>query len=750
MMIRFAGRCLLFVRAVRRLTERYINATNVKCLLYPFGSIIHHTAPPYAVLLLSTARKISPRSRCSNVARSATLGRLGIAVGTTLALAGCGGGSSAPSMTPPPTVTVSISPTFAALAATSQMQQFTATVTGNTTDVSVNWSVDGVVGGNATVGTINSAGLYTPPAAGGTHTVTATSVAHPSDSALANVAVTDLAGVFTHHNDLSRDGTNKQEYALTPTVVNANSFGKLFSCPVDGAVFTQPLWVPGLSINGAVHNVIFVATQHDTVFAFDADANPCMEYWQGSGTLGEVDLLDALHGGTSGETPVYWDDVGCQCGVGDIYPEVGVTGTPVIDPATNTIYLVSASQNGSLGTFYQRLHALDLASGSEKFSAPVNIAASVLGNGDGSSSGMVTFSAQMQNQRPALALTGGTVYVGWSSHEDASPWHGWLIGYSASNVLQQAAVFNTSPNGGMGGIWASGGAAAVDSDGNIYVSTGNGVFDANDTTLPDNDYGDSILKLAPSSGSTANGENLDLLDWFTPDNQSTLAGDDLDLGSGQGVLLPDQTSGSLPAHLLVAIGKQGIVYLINRDNMGHFEPGSNQIVQSFTGSLSGFYGTPALWQNNLYFAGSLDNSGSGDYLKSFTFNPSTGQFDTTPASESSHYYNFPGASPSVSSQGPSNGIVWVLDESAYGYANPNPTDGTTNCFQVPVPTVCVGPAVLHAYDAANLLTEYWNSSTAANNRDQAGSAVKFVPPTVANGKVYVSTRTEVDVYGLSP
>ncbi len=637
---------------------------------------------------------------------------------------------------------VSVSPKLAAVVVATQTQQFAASVSGSS---GVTWSVDGVPGGNATVGTISAAGLYSPPSTAGTHTVTATSVANSTESASASIAVTDLAGVFTHHNDLSRDGANTQEYGLTPASVNTSTFGKLFSCPVDGAVYTQPLWVPSLSIAGGIHNVIFVATQHDTVFAFDADAKPCVEYWQGTGSLGEVNLLDSLHGGTSGETPVYWNDVGCQCGVGDIYPEVGVTGTPVIDPTTNTIYLVSTSQNSSQSTFYQRLHALDLATGNEKFSAPVNIAASVPGAGDGANT--VAFNAQMENQRPALALAGGAVYLGWSAHEDAGPWHGWLIGYNASDVQQQTAVFNTSPNGQAGGIWAGGGAPAVDADGSIYVTTGNGAFDANDTNAPDNDYGDSVLKLVPFSGTTLNGENLNLVDWFTPDDQSFLSANDVDLGSGNSVLLPDQTAGPVQ-HLLVAIGKQGMVYLVDRDNMGHFQPSSDQVVQSFTGSPSGFYGTPAFWQNNLYLAGSLDNTGSGDYLKLFSFNPSTGQFDTAPASESSHYFNFPGASPSVSSQGATNGIVWAIDASSYGYANPN-ADGT-NCFQVPVPSACSGPAVLHAYDAGNLLIEYWNSAMAANNRDQAGNAVKFVPPTVANGKVYVSARTEVDVYGLSP
>jgi hypothetical protein len=653
-------------------------------------------------------------------------------------------------------IVVSISPTAAAVAATTQTQQFNAAVTGNTTNFNVSWSVDGAVGGTAATGTISTAGLYSPPSTGGTHTVTATSAANSSYSASASVAVTDLAGVFTHHNDLSRDGVNAQEYALAPGNVSPATFGKLFSCATataaeaqasQGAVFTQPLWVPGLNIGGGVHNVIFVATQHDTVFAFDADANPCVTYWQ-------VNLLDTPHGGTSGESPVFWDDVGCQCGVGDIYPEVGVTGTPVIDPTTNTVYLVSTSQNISLGTFYQRLHALDLISGDEKFQAPVGISASVPGTANGGST--ITFSPQMQNQRPGLALTAGTVYIGWASHEDASPWNGWLIGYSAGNVQQQVSVFNTSPNGGAGGIWAGGGAPAVDSEGNIYVATGNGLFDANNSSMPDTDYGDSVLKLAPFTGSTGNGENLNLLDFFTPDDQSCISGSDTDLGAGQPVLLPDQTSGPV-LHLLVQMGKEGVIYLLNRDNLGHLQAnncsGTNsQIVQTFVGSTSGFYGTPAFWQNSLYFAGTLDNPGAGDYLKMFSFDPSTGTFDTTPASQSSEYYYFPGASPSISSQGASNGIVWAIDASAYGYANPdagNPP-GQVNCFQIPLPAQCAGPAVLHAYDAANLSMEYWNSSMAANNRDQAGNAIKFVPPTIANGKVYVSARGEVDVYGVLP
>jgi hypothetical protein len=389
----------------------------------------------------------------------------------------------------------------------------------------------------------------------------------------------------------------------------------------------------------------------------------------------------------------------------------------VIDNAGSKLYVVSKSENTSIPAFYQRLHALSSKDGTET-DVVANIAASVVGTGDGSSGGMVDFDPKMQAQRPALALANGMVYVTWASHEDVSPYHGWILGYNATNLQQQSAVYNTTPNGGLGGIWMSAGGPAADADGNLYVSTGNGLFDADMDDVGDSDFGDSVLKLDTSAG-------LSLVDWFTPYDQDTLAQNDSDLGSGGVVLLPDQPSGPFP-HLLVAGGKEGVLYLINRDNMGSFQSGSNnQIVQSFSGK-AGLFGTPAFWQNVLYFAG------PGSALEAFTFDPSSGQFNTTPSSQSSYVFNFPGATPSISSQAGSNGIVWAIDCNQYG------------------PPSASGPAVLHAYNAANLGQEYWNSSQAANNRDQAGTAVKFVPPTVANGKVYVSTRTEIDVYGFLP
>ena len=667
-------------------------------------------------------------------------------------LVGCGSGSSSGKQEQ--TVSVSVSPKLAAVAAGVQTQQFTATVTGDSSNSGVNWSVDGIAGGSPAVGNITGAGNYSAPSAAaggvGTHTVTATSVADTSKSASATVAVSDLAGVFTYHNDAARDGANIQEYALSSSTVTTSTFGKLFSCTVDGAVYTQPLWVPGVSVNGALHNVVYVATQHDSVYAFDADTSPCVTLWQ-------VNLLG------SGESPVVWNDVGA-C-YGDIYPEVGVTGTPVIDINRNVIYVVAASEipggssgncAASSGTFYHRLHALDITTGNEKFSAPVTIAASVAGIGDGSSGGVVTLSSQLQHNRAGLALTSNeNVYVAFAAHEDATPYHGWLLGYHGNNVQQQIAVFNTTPNGvaganggADGGIWGGGGAPALDSTDNIFVATGNGIFDQGTGMSMQQDYGDSVLSLGPP----VSGTTMQVNGWFSPDDEVNLEQSDADLGSGQPVLLPDQTSPGLPTHLLVQLGKDGVIYLIDRDSMGFYNASSNQVVQNFQ-ATSGFWGTPAFWQNNLYFAGAV--YGTAESLKQFTFYPATGQFCSSvpctpsPASQSSQQYEFPDVSPSVSStpQG-TNGIVWAIDASLYGYASQN---AGVNCSTGSTPpAACTGPAILHAYDAMNLGTEYWNSTQAASNRDQAGNAVKFVPPTIANGKVYVSTRTEIDVYGLLP
>ena len=633
-----------------------------------------------------------------------------IGLATILLMAGCGGGSGSP----PPVIAVSVSPKQAAVVVTSQTQQFRAAVTADPKNLGVTWSVDGVVGGNTTVGQITAAGLYAAPVTAGTHTVLASSVADSTKGDSGSIAVSDLPGVFTYHNNLSRDGTNLQEYALTPQTVKQATFGKVFSCPLDGAAYAQPLWIANLDIGGAKHNVVFVATEHDTAYAFDADASPCSQMWH-------ANLLDGAHGANAAETPVPAGDVEPYL---VIQPEIGVTGTPVIDAESNTLYVASTSE-GPKGTFHQRLHALDVTTGNEKLGGPVNISASIPGTGYDSSGGRVYFNPQTNLQRAALALASGIVYVSWASYGDRDPYHGWIIGYDAA-TLAQVVVFSDSADGQRGGIWMSGGAPAIDASGNFFVSTGNGTFDGDSIGAPNIDFGNTILRLSTAAG-------LSVTDWFTPYNQNTLDMNDGDLGSGGVVLLPNQPSG--PPHLLVTGGKEGRLYLVNRDSLGHFcascTTQDTNVVQSFT-ATTGFFCTFAFWQNALYFAGSVQGAGNGDRLKRLLFSPSNGQFNASPASQSDFTFNFPGATPSISSQGISDGIVWAVDSS---HSDPNVD-------------FAPGPAVLFAYDANDVSKELWDSSQASGNRDQAGGAVKFMVPTIANGRVYIATRTELDVYGL--
>jgi len=631
-------------------------------------------------------------------------------------------------------ITVSVSPTRAALAITQALP-----LVATTNDPSgVNWSASGTGCSGSTCGTFCvspscSVTTYTAPSVAGVYTITATSVSNAAISASLLVAVTDLSGVLTYHNNLSRDGTNTREFALTTSTVNTSTFGKLFSCPTDGAIYAQPLWIPQISIASVKHNVVVVATQHESLYAFDADTAPCTTLWH-------ANLIDSTHGGTSGETSVP-SGIGGLVGSGysDITPEVGVTGTPVIDPTTQTLYVVSKSVIPSGQTFFQRLHAIDLTTGNEKFSGPVTISASVPGSADGSTT--VTFSPQQENQRPGLALVNGVVYIAWASHEDKDPYHGWVIGYTASTLVQAPnAVFNSTPNFNAtfgysrGGIWMSGGAPAADSSGNLYLLTGNGAFDANTNG---GNYGDSTLKLSTASG-------LSVADWFTPMDQRTLDMGDQDHGAGGAAILVDQPSATYP-HLVIGGGKAGVLFLMNRDNLGHFSSSTNNVLQQLVVGPN-IYATAAFWNNSLYIAAANDG-GSGGPLKHYSFNTTTEQFAAT--SQTSLVYNFPGPTPSLSSNGSAQGIVWALDNSKY--CTPGSNSGC-------------GPAVLHAYDATNLATELWNSSQAAGNRDQAGNAVKFTVPTVADGRVYIGTRGnnaggtgssttvpgELDVYGLLP
>jgi hypothetical protein len=510
--------------------------------------------------------------------------------------------------------------------------------------------------------------------------------------------------VTTYHNDNARTGQNTQETILTPANVNSGQFGKLFSVTVDGWVYAQPLYLSNVNIGGGTHNVLYVATEHDTLYAIDADSGTI--YWQ-------VSLIPS--GGTTVNSST---DLGC----GDLVPEVGITGTPVIDTSTGTIYLVAKSKvNGSL---VQYLHAVDVVTKAEKFGGPVFIQATVPGTASDGNGTTVSFNPHFENQRAGLLLENGHVVIGWSSHCDFSPWHGWIMSYSASTLTQEGA-FNTSADGSANGVWMSGGGLAADANGNIFFATGNGSW--NGTT----DYGDSIVKLGPPSGGS-----FSVLDYFTPYNQSSLSGGDTDVASGGLVLLPNLASGQ---QLLTQMGKEGKMYLIDRNNMGKYCVNDNppcngsdpNIVQEIPGATAGVWGTPAYWNGSVYWGGGSDGGGP-DNLKAFSFNANnSGLISTSPTSESAKAFSFAAPSPTISANGNSNGILWGLDDSAFG----STCSGSSNC------------QVLYAYDATNLANMLYNSSQAANNRDVPGGAVKFATPIVANGKVYVGSQSKVSAYG---
>jgi hypothetical protein len=499
--------------------------------------------------------------------------------------------------------------------------------------------------------------------------------------------------MLSYRNDLGRTGQNLNEVTLTPANVNSSQFGKLFSYSVDGAIYAQPLDVAPVTIPGkGVYNVVYVATEHDSVYAFDADGSAPAPLWH-------VSFINP----SGGVTSVPGADVS-----DDNFPggEMGVTGTPAIDAAGGTLYVVAYTKEN--GQYVYRLHALNLANGAEKFGGPVPIQASVPGTGwENNGQGQVLLEPQFHLQRPGLLLLNGVVYIGFGSHDDNVPFHGWLLAYNAT-TLQQVAKLNTTPNGEEGSIWESGCAPAADANGNIYVATSNGDFTA---STGGSDYGYSVLKLRPG--------DLTVLDWFSPSSAENWAQTlyDLDLGSGGTMLLPDQP-GPHP-HLLVIAGKQGLIHLIDRDNLGHFNSTSDQIVQELTGAInSNNLSTPAYWQGSIYWVSQNDN------LKMFAVK--NGLLSTSPVSVSPETFGYAGASPSISANGSSNGIVWVIDTSAVSTG---------------------GAGVLRAYDATNVAHALYNSAE-AGLRDTLGPAVKFTVPTVINGKVYVGTATEVDVLGL--
>lgn len=502
--------------------------------------------------------------------------------------------------------------------------------------------------------------------------------------------------VVTYHYDNARDGLNSGETTLTTANVNSSSFGLLNTITADGVVDADPLYLSALTVSGATHNVLYVATEHGSVYAFDADSGA--QLWKVS-TL------------KSGETTS--DNHGCS----QITPEIGITSTPVIDRkagANGTIFVVAMSKDSG-GTYHQRLHALDVTTGAELLGGPTEISATYPGSGDNSSNGNVVFDPGQYAERAALLLVNGTLYLGWTSHCDIRPYTGWVMAYSES-TLQQTSVLNLTPNGNDGSIWMSGDGMAADSTGNIYFLDANGTFDTamNSNGFPaQGDFGNAVIKL-----STAN-NSLAVADYWEPYNTVSETEVDTDLGSGGELLLPDLTDSSGAIHhLLVGAGKDGNIYVVNRDNLGKFNASGNTNLYQQLSSIfpSGCWCTPAYFNNTIYYGG------RDDTLKAFPI--SNAMLATSPSSMSSTKYGYPGSTPSVSANGASNGIVWALE-------------GGTNVA-----------AVLHAYDATNLQNELYNSNQAANKRDSFGNGDKFVTPVVVNGKVYVSTSTGVAVFGI--
>jgi PQQ enzyme repeat len=538
--------------------------------------------------------------------------------------------------------------------------------------------------------------------------------------------VPSTINVLGYHFDNVNDGYYQLETTLTPTNVNSTTFGKLFTTQLDGKIYAEPLYKFGVNITrGAhqgIHNVVYVATEHDSLYAIDADNGQIL--WQ-----------DSFINPAAGINPVPNSDVN-----GAIGPEVGITGTPVIDPTTNTIYLDAATKETGSGTnhYVHKLWAVQLADGSNRFGSPVLIADTILnsdnsftyvsgptvnGTGDGSISGKLTFNAERQMQRPGLTLVNGTVYVGYGSYFDGNPYHGWILGFNHSTAfkLQLVAAFNATPNGFQGAFWQGGGRISADSAGNLYVETGNGTFDStlNASQFPVNgDYGDTFLKLAadPTTSATnqsINGWGLKVVDYFTPFNQQSLDNQDLDIGSTAPLLLP--SSVGTPGHpLLMGGGKEGRIYLIDTTNMGKFDPNTDHIPDEKLFSNFSTWGTSAFFNNQLYVVG----AGSPGQ----TFSIVNNKFSSA-TSQSPDGFGYPGSTPYISANGTRNGIVWDLDQ---------------------------GSGELRAYNAATYATELYTTSQ-NSARDQLGSIPTYAVPTVAHGKVYVGTTSNtLVVYGLLP
>jgi hypothetical protein len=590
---------------------------------------------------------------------------------------------------------LTVAPARASLTTSQSLQLQVATAGVSASDVT--WTADG--------GSISSTGSYTPPGIANAYTITAALNANPNVTGQATVYVTDFPGTFTWRNDNARSGVNGQELALSPSTVNSATFGKLFSCPVDGYVYAQPLYVANLPIPGnGTHNVVFVATENDSVYAFDADANPCQQLWK-------TPLIPP------GEQAVQAPD---QQTLALLGPSIGITGTPVIGMSTPVPYLyaVAATQTPAVQigpnfvppTYYHSLWALDLTTGQPVIRASGTQVGAEIRQGLGFNSGE-------ENQRPALLLDNGIVYVAFGSYGGAGDYIGWLFGFDSTSLLQTAA-FNSVTNPPGGGIWQSGGGPSADSSHNVYVVTGGGKFDP---YRGGSSYSDSFLRFALSSG-------LSVSDYFTPCDQGTDESTGNDVGASAPVLLPDSAGSPVEPHLLIGASKGGSLYVVNRDNMGKFKvdgcPDPTSVVQTIPAPAANqpILSTPLYWNNAVYVA-----PGNGNLI---SFSMNQGILAPAPSgSRSQETFGPQGATPVISANGTNNAVLWLIDASG-ALTTPN------------------GPAILGAYDPSDLSKELDDSGMAPKNRDTAGLAVKFTVPTVANGKVYVGTQSELDVYGL--
>jgi Immunoglobulin I-set domain len=618
---------------------------------------------------------------------------------TALLLAACGGsdtpGNSTPSgSTPPATSAPAITTQPSAQNVTvGETATFSVLATG-TAPLSYAWQRNGTAIAAATASSYTTAATMLTDN-GATFKVTVTNSIGTITSAAATLTVSAAAAagtdVLTYHDDNSRSGQNLTETILTPANVNATQFGLLRVLPADGLVDGQPLIASGLSVSGATRNVVYVVTENDSVYSYDADTGAALLH---------VSVLG------SGETPS--DTRGCS----QVVPQIGVTATPVIDRSAGpngTLYVAAMSKNAA-GDYLQRLHALDLVTLAERPNSPVLIQATYPGTAN-NSVGTTSFEPGQYEERAGLLLSNGTVYTAWTSHCDQNPYNGWIIGYDES-TLAQSQVLNITPNGSEGAIWQAGGGMAADSAGNIYALVANGTFD---TTLDaaglpaQGDYGNAFIKLSSAP-------SLQVTDYFDMDNTVAESNGDVDLGSGGAMLLPDQTdSTGVARQLAVGAGKDGHLYVVNRGNMGKFSMSNNAIWEDMPGALpGGIWATPAYFEETVYYGD------VGGTLKAFGIQQA--MLGTTPTSQTTVSFAYPGTAPAVSANGSTNGIVWAVQNS--------------------------NPAVLHAFTAGNLATELYNSNQAANGRDHFGAGNKFITPSIANGKVYVGTPTGVAVFGL--